>query len=89
MHSSSSPSPATSGPGSANLPIALANAYLDSVPFLAVTGNIPTTQFSRGAFQELYRQYQADYPSTVRAMCTRENPVQESASASSLPTAVT
>jgi acetolactate synthase-1/2/3 large subunit len=57
------------GPGSANLPIALANAFLDSVPFLAVTGNIPTTQFSRGAFQELYRHYQADYPSTVRAMC--------------------
>ena len=28
-------------PGSANLPIALANAYLDSVPFLAVTGNVP------------------------------------------------
>src|SRR2546429_1577087 len=30
------------GPGSANLPIALANSYLDSVPFLAVTGNVPT-----------------------------------------------
>src|SRR5216684_1773371 len=59
------------GPGSANLPIALANAYLDSVPFLAVTGNIPTTQFGRGAFQELYRQYQADFPSTVRGMCKR------------------
>ena len=59
------------GPGSANLPIALANAYLDSVPFFAVTGNIPTTQFGRGAFQELYRQYQADYPSTVRAICKR------------------
>ena len=57
------------GPGSTNLPIALATAYLDSVPFLAVTGNIPTTQFSRGAFQELYRQYQADFPSTVRTMC--------------------
>jgi acetolactate synthase-1/2/3 large subunit len=57
------------GPGSVNLPIALANAYLDSVPFLAVTGNIPTSQFGRGAFQELYRQYQADFPSTVRAMC--------------------
>jgi len=41
------------GPGSANLPIALANAYLDSVPFLAVTGNIPTSQFNRGAFHEL------------------------------------
>jgi acetolactate synthase I/II/III large subunit len=57
------------GPGSVNLPIALANAYLDSVPFLAVTGNVPTSQFNRGAFQELYRQYQADYPSTVRSMC--------------------
>jgi acetolactate synthase I/II/III large subunit len=57
------------GPGSANLPIALANAYLDSVPFLAVTGNVPTSQFNRGAFQELYRHYQADYPSTVRALC--------------------
>ena len=29
------------------------NAYLDSVPFLAVTGNMPTSQFNRGAFQEL------------------------------------
>jgi len=59
------------GPGSSNLPISLANAYLDSVPFLAVTGNIPTSQFNRGAFQELYRQYQADFPSTVRTMCKR------------------
>jgi len=59
------------GPGSTNLPIALANAFLDSVPFLAVTGNIPTSQFNRGAFQELYRHYQADFPSTVRTMCKR------------------
>ena len=50
------------GPGSANLPIALANAYFDSVPFLAVTGNVPTSQFNRGAFQETYRHYQADFP---------------------------
>ena len=53
------------GPGSTNLPIALANAFSNSVPFLAVTGNIPTSQFNRGAFQELYRHYQADFPSTV------------------------
>src|SRR5437870_1998623 len=59
------------GPGSTNLPIALANAFLDSVPFLAVTGNIPTSQFNRGAFQELYRHYQADFPSTVRTVCKR------------------
>ena len=59
------------GPGSANLPICLANAFLDSVPFLAVTGNVPTSQFNRGAFQETYRYNQADYPSTVRAYCKR------------------
>ena len=59
------------GPGSVNLPIALACAYLDSVPFLAVTGNVPTSQFNRGAFQELYRHYQADFPSTVRSLCKR------------------
>ena len=59
------------GPGSANLPISLATAYLDSVPFLAVTGNVPTSQFNRGAFQELYRQGQADFPSTVRSICKR------------------
>ena len=59
------------GPGSANMPICLANAYLDSVPFLAVTGNVPTNQFNRGAFQELYRHYQADFPSTVQATCKR------------------
>ena len=59
------------GPGSMNLPIALANAYLNSVPFMAITGNVPTSQFNRGAFQELYRHYQADFPSTVRTMCKK------------------
>jgi acetolactate synthase-1/2/3 large subunit len=59
------------GPGSANLPISLANAFFDSVPFLAVTGNVPTSQFNRGAFQETYRHHQADFPSTVRAYCKR------------------
>ena len=59
------------GPGSANLPISLANAFLDSVPFMAVTGNVPTAQFNRGAFQELYRHYQADFPSTVRSYCKK------------------
>src|SRR5712672_1220173 len=58
-------------PGSAQLPIALATAYLDSVPFPAVTGNVPTSQFNRGAFQEMYRQNQADFPSTVRSYCKK------------------
>jgi acetolactate synthase-1/2/3 large subunit len=59
------------GPGSANLPISLGNAFLDSVPFMAVTGNVPTSQFNRGAFQELYRHYQADFPATVRSYCKK------------------
>src|SRR5262249_41205135 len=59
------------GPASATLPTSLANAYLDSVPFMAITGNVPTSQFNRGAFQEMYRHYQADFPSTVRSMCKK------------------
>ncbi len=38
---------------------------------MAVTGNVPTSQFNRGAFQEMYRHYQADFPSTVRTMCKK------------------
>ncbi len=59
------------GPGSMNLPIALATAYLDSLPFLAVTGNVPTSQFGRGAFQELYRQHQADFRRPCAASARR------------------
>src|SRR2546425_1218028 len=59
------------GPGSANLPISLANAFLDSVSFMAVTGNVPTSQFHRGAFPEMYRHYQADFPSPLRTMCKK------------------
>ena len=73
------------GPGSANLPISLANAFFDSVPFYAITGNVPTSQFNRGAFQETYRHYQADFPSTVRAYCKR---VYQPTTAAQLPVAV-
>jgi acetolactate synthase-1/2/3 large subunit len=73
------------GPGSANMPIALANAFFDSVPFYAITGNVPTNQFNRGAFQETYRHYQADFPSTVRAYCKR---VYQPTTAAQLPIAV-
>jgi acetolactate synthase-1/2/3 large subunit len=59
------------GPGSANMPVALGSAFLDSIPYLAITGNVPTSQFNRGAFQELYRHHQADFPSTMRAYCKR------------------
>jgi acetolactate synthase-1/2/3 large subunit len=54
------------GPGSVNLVIALACAMMDSSALVAITGNVPTTQFNRGPFQETYRHQQADFPSVVR-----------------------
>jgi len=54
------------GPGSCNLPIALAGAMMDSSAFLAITGNVPTTQFNRMPFQETGRYFQADFPSVIR-----------------------
>src|SRR3989442_11305346 len=51
------------GPGSANLPIALANAYLDSVPFLAVRRHAPTSPFHSGGVQERSPPSRADLSS--------------------------
>jgi acetolactate synthase-1/2/3 large subunit len=59
------------GPGSTNLPIALACAFMDSSAFLAITGNVPTSQFNRAAFQETYRHFQADFPSVIRPYVKR------------------
>jgi acetolactate synthase-1/2/3 large subunit len=42
----------TSGPGATNLVTAIADAYLDSVPLVAITGNVPTTLIGSDAFQE-------------------------------------
>jgi acetolactate synthase-1/2/3 large subunit len=44
---------ATSGPGATNLLTGLANAYLDSVPLLAITGQVPTSLMGTDAFQEV------------------------------------
>src|SRR5919112_2774924 len=59
------------GPGSANLPVAIASALQDSSAFLAITGNVPTSQFNRGPFQESGRHYQADFPSVMRPYVKR------------------
>ena len=42
----------TSGPGATNLVTGLANAYMDSVPMIAITGQVATTFMGRDAFQE-------------------------------------
>ena len=54
------------GPGSANLVMALAVAQADSSAFLALTANVPTSQFNRGPFQEINRHNQADFPNVIR-----------------------
>jgi acetolactate synthase-1/2/3 large subunit len=43
---------ATSGPGATNLVTALADAYMDSVPIVAITGQVPSAMIGTDAFQE-------------------------------------
>ncbi len=43
---------ATSGPGATNLVTAIADAYMDSVPLLAITGQVFSTLMGSDAFQE-------------------------------------
>lgn len=43
----------TSGPGATNLVTGIATAYLDSIPLIAITGNVPTTQIGYDSFQEI------------------------------------
>lgn len=43
---------ATSGPGATNLVTGVADAYLDSIPLVVITGQVPTHMIGKGAFQE-------------------------------------
>lgn len=43
---------ATSGPGATNLVTGIANAYMDSVPIVAVTGQVATPMVGKDGFQE-------------------------------------
>ena len=44
---------ATSGPGATNLVTGIANAYLDSTPLVAITGNVALSLIGRDSFQEV------------------------------------
>ncbi len=44
---------ATSGPGATNLVTGIATAYLDSIPLLAITGNVGTSMIGKDSFQEI------------------------------------
>ncbi|MDI6751921.1 MAG: biosynthetic-type acetolactate synthase large subunit [bacterium] len=43
---------ATSGPGATNLVTGIATAYMDSIPIVALTGQVPSTMIGNDAFQE-------------------------------------
>lgn len=43
----------TSGPGATNLVTGIANANLDSIPLVAICGNVPTYQLGTDSFQEI------------------------------------
>lgn len=44
---------ATSGPGATNLVTGIATAYMDSVPLVAITGNVPVPLLGKDSFQEV------------------------------------
>lgn len=44
---------ATSGPGATNLVTGIATAYMDSIPMIAITGQVPTSLIGTDAFQEV------------------------------------
>lgn len=44
---------ATSGPGATNLVTGIATAFMDSVPMIAITGNVSTSLIGRDSFQEI------------------------------------
>ena len=59
------------GPGSCNIIMPLAVALSDSSAVLAITANVPTSQFNRSPFQEINRHFQADFPNIVRPVVKR------------------
>lgn len=59
------------GPGSVNIVMAVAGAMFDSSAMLAITGNVPTSQFNRGPFQESGKYFQGDFPSVIRSYVKR------------------
>jgi len=61
----------STGPGSANLTMALALAQTDSSALLAITANVPTSQFNRSPFQEINRHNQADFANVLRPVVKR------------------
>ncbi len=61
----------STGPGSANMIMALAVAQTDSSAIFSITANVPTSQFNRGPFQELNQHHQADFNNVIKPVVKR------------------
>lgn len=61
----------STGPGSANQIMALAVAQTDSSAVYSITANVPTSQFNRGPFQELYMHHHADFNNVIKPVVKR------------------
>ncbi|HEY9539163.1 MAG TPA: thiamine pyrophosphate-binding protein [Kiloniellaceae bacterium] len=61
----------STGPGSANLIMALAVAQTDSSAIFSITANVPTSQFNRAPFQELSLHHQADFNNVIKPVVKR------------------
>jgi acetolactate synthase-1/2/3 large subunit len=59
------------GPGSTNLIVAMAAAFADSSAMLNITGNVPTSQWNRGPFQETGKYFQGDFVNVIRPYVKR------------------
>jgi acetolactate synthase-1/2/3 large subunit len=66
---------ATAGPGATNLVTGLANAFMDRLPVLALTGETPTYSFGKGALQESSGQGLCINQSDIFRGVTRYNSV--------------
>ena len=53
------------------LTAAISNAFYDSSAFIAITGQVATSQYDSGALQEEYRHFQADFPSIAKVITKR------------------
>lgn len=72
---------ATSGPGATNLITGIANAYLDSVPMVAITGNVAVSLLGKDSFQEVdimsITQAVVKHNFVVRDVCDLEKTLKE------------
>ncbi|HEY8284553.1 MAG TPA: thiamine pyrophosphate-binding protein [Chloroflexota bacterium] len=59
------------GPGAANTAMGIANAYIDSVPILLMTGSVHTHMRGRGVLQELERTQWANFPRMLEPVVKR------------------